>query len=69
LDAPISPDLESELSRLAQHAGLDAGNFAAGVLRDFVEHDAEIRAAVRRGVEQADRGELLDHAEVVERIE
>jgi len=33
------------------------------------EQEACFRAAVRRGIEQADRGELLDHNEVVARIE
>jgi predicted transcriptional regulator len=69
MDVPLSQDLESELSRLAQLAGRDAGHFAADVLRGYVERDAEIRAAVRRGIEQADRGQLLEHDEVVQRIE
>jgi len=35
----------------------------------LVEEDAEIRAGIQRGVEQADRGELIDHDEVVARFE
>jgi predicted transcriptional regulator len=34
----------------------------------LVEEDAEFRAGVRRGIEQADRGELIDHEEVKARI-
>jgi predicted transcriptional regulator len=35
----------------------------------LVKEDAQFRAAVRRGIEQANRGELLEHGEVVARIE
>jgi len=69
MDVPVSPDLESELARLAALAGRDAGQFAADVLKGYVEQEAEFRVAVRRGIEQADRGELLGHGEVVARIE
>ncbi len=33
------------------------------------EEDAKFRAAVRQGIEQADLGELIDHEEVVARME
>lgn len=33
------------------------------------EEDAKFRAAVRRDIEQPDRGELIDHEEVVARME
>lgn len=69
MDVPVSPDLESELARLAALAGRDAGQLAADVLKGYVEQEAEFRVAVRRGIEQADRGELLGHGEVVARIE
>jgi len=35
----------------------------------LVEEDAEFRAGVRRGIAQADRGELIEHEEVKARIE
>lgn len=69
MNVPLPSEIESELLRLARLAGRDAGELAAEVLRGFIEHDAEFRASVRRGVEQADRGELVDHADVVQRIE
>jgi predicted transcriptional regulator len=35
----------------------------------MVEDELDFHAAVRRGIEQADRGELVDHSEVKARIE
>jgi predicted transcriptional regulator len=35
----------------------------------LVEEDEKFLAAVREGIAQADRGELIDHEEVVARIE
>ena len=34
-----------------------------------VEEDLQFRANVRRGIEQADRGELMSHSDVKARIE
>lgn len=34
----------------------------------MVEGDAEFRAGVRRGIAQSDRGELIEHKEVKERV-
>jgi predicted transcriptional regulator len=35
----------------------------------LLEEDMNFRAATQRGIEQADRGELLEHIEVKSRIE
>jgi len=69
VNVPLTQELEAELARLAGVAGVDSGEFAARVLRGYVEQDARFRAAVGRGLEQAERDELIDHEQVVERIE
>jgi predicted transcriptional regulator len=35
----------------------------------LLEQDAEFRAGVRRGIAEAVRGELLEHADVMARME
>ena len=35
----------------------------------MAEYEAQFRAAVEEGLAEADRGDLLDHEEVVKRIE
>lgn len=69
MNVELPQDLELELVRLAGLSGRQPGQLAADVLRNYVERGADFRAAVRRGIEQADRGELLEPEEVVERVE
>jgi predicted transcriptional regulator len=57
------------LSQLAALSGTDAEQLVKDAALRLVEEDAVFRAAVRRGIEQADRGELIDHEEAVARIE
>jgi predicted transcriptional regulator len=57
------------LSQIATYTGTDAEHLVKDAALRLVEEDAEFRAAVRRGIAQADHGELLDHSEVVARME
>ena len=58
-----------QLSKIAAHAGMDPENLVNEAALRLVEEDARFLAAVQRGIDQADRGELIDHEEVVARIE
>jgi predicted transcriptional regulator len=51
------------------HSGTDAEQLVKNAVLRLVEEDLQFRAAVRPGIEQADRGEMLEHDEVVARIE
>lgn len=54
-----------QLSQIAAHAGTDPELLVKDAALRLVEEDARFRAAVRLGIEQADRGELIEHDEVV----
>ncbi len=69
MEVHFTAEQEALLSQLAAHAGLDTERLVKDAVLRLVEEDARFRAAVRRGVEQANRGELLEHDEVVARIE
>jgi predicted transcriptional regulator len=58
-----------KLSQIARNSGTDTEHLVQDAALRLVEEDARFRAAVQRGIEQANRGELLDHNEVVARIE
>jgi predicted transcriptional regulator len=60
MEIPLSPETESCLKRLAEDAGRDADQFAAELLQRFAQQDSAFRAAVQRGIEDADRGDLID---------
>ena len=65
----FTPEQEAQLSQIASHAGTDTEHLVKDAALRLVEEDAKFRAAVRRGIEQADRGELIEHQEVVARME
>jgi predicted transcriptional regulator len=67
MEVPFTPD--ERLSQIAAHSGTDTAHLVKNAALRLVEEDAEFRAAVQEGIAQADRGELIDHDEVVARIE
>jgi len=69
MEVHFTPEQEAILSQIAIDKGTDAEQLVKEAALRLVKEDAQFRAAVRRGIEQADRGELLEHNEVVARIE
>ena len=69
MEVHFTPEQEAQLSQIAKNSGTDTEHLVKDAALRLVEEDARFRAAVRRGIAQADRGELLDHNEVVARIE
>lgn len=69
MEVHFTPEQEAQRSQVAAYRGTDTEQLVKTAALQLVEEDAQFRAAVRRGLEQADRGELLEHAEVVARIE
>ena len=69
MEVHFTPEQEAQLAQIARNSGTDTEHLVKDAALRLVEEDARFRAAVRRGIAQADRGELLDHSEVVTRIE
>ena len=69
MEVNFTPEQEAQLSELALHAGKDAEQLVKDAALRLVEEDARFRAAVRKGIEQADRGEFIEEAEMDARIE
>ena len=65
----FTPEQEARLAQVAGYSGTDTEQLVKDAALRLVEEDAHFRTAVRRGVERADRGEMIDHGEVVARIE
>jgi predicted transcriptional regulator len=64
MEVHFTPEQEAELSRIAAHAGTDSENFVRDAALRAVEENNRFRAAVRDGIAEADRGELIDDEEV-----
>ena len=69
MEVHFSPEQEAQLSQIASYNGTPADQLVKQAALRLVEEDAAFRAGVRRGIEQADRGELIEHDEVKARIE
>ena len=54
---------------MATRIGKDAGQLAEEAIDRMLEYDLRFIEAVEEGLLSARRGELLEHADVVERIE
>ena len=68
MDVPFTAEEESLLSAIAAREGIEPQNLVKDAALRLLEEDAEIRAGIRRGIEQADRGELIDEAQMDERF-
>jgi predicted transcriptional regulator len=69
MEVHFTPEQLQRLSQIAAHAGTDTEHLVKDAALRLVEEDAKFRAAVQKGIEQADRGELVDHDDVVARME
>jgi predicted transcriptional regulator len=64
----FTPEQEAQLSEIARQAGTDAEHLVMKAALSLLERDARFRAAVHKGLEQADRGEFVDEGEMGSRI-
>jgi predicted transcriptional regulator len=69
MEVHFTPEQLMRLSQVANYNGTDTEQLVKEAALRVVEENEDFRAAVRRGIEQADRGELVPHEEVVARIE
>ena len=64
MEVHFSPEQEARLSRIASHEGVDSEHFVRNAALRLVEERDRFAAAMREGIAQADRGELIDDDEV-----
>jgi predicted transcriptional regulator len=69
MEVHFPPDVETQLQQVASANGKDAEQLVRDTVARMLENQARFVAGVQRGIEQADRGELIEHQEVVNRID
>ena len=69
MEVHFSPDVETQLQQVASANGEDAEQLVKETVNRMLENQARFIAGVQRGIEQADRGELVEHSEVRKRID
>jgi predicted transcriptional regulator len=69
MEVHFSPDVETRLQRLAVSNGKDAGQLVKDTVAGMLESQARFIAGVQRGIEQADRGEFIEHKDMLNRVD
>ncbi|HEY6342628.1 MAG TPA: hypothetical protein VIY49_14130 [Bryobacteraceae bacterium] len=68
MEVHFSPDIETQLRQVALANGKDAEQLVKDTVARMLESQARFVAGVERGIAAAERGELIDHEDVVKRI-
>jgi predicted transcriptional regulator len=63
------PDIETRLQQVASANGKDVEQLVKDTVARMPENQARFIERVSKGIEQADRGELVEHKDVVNRID
>jgi predicted transcriptional regulator len=69
MEVNFTPEQEARLSEIASQAGTDPEHLVKDAALRLLERDARFRAAVQKGLEQADRGEFVDEDEMQARLD
>jgi predicted transcriptional regulator len=69
MEVHLTPEKEALIRQLAARTGQDTTQLIQEAVDRLLEHDAWFNDEVAKGQAQAARGELIDHEEVVARIE
>jgi predicted transcriptional regulator len=69
MEVHLSPDVQARLARLAAARGSNTEILAREAIERFVDYDEWFIREVEKGLASADRGELVTHEQVGERLE
>jgi predicted transcriptional regulator len=69
MEVHFTPEQEARLHQFATRTGKNPEQLVEEAVRRMLEYDERFLAAVEEGRAVARRGDLLEHDEVVERIE
>ncbi len=64
----FTPELQAKLNRVAAENESGADEYVQQLVERYLEDDARFRAAVRKGILQADRGELIEEEAMDARV-
>jgi predicted transcriptional regulator len=69
MELHLRPDLESKLSRMAAEQGRPTTTLVEEAIERLVDYDDWFVQRVEEGIAAADRGDLIEHADVRKMIE
>ena len=69
MEVHFTPDTEAQPRQLAARKAKDAAQVVEETVNNMLKQQARFVEGVERGIASADRGDLIDHDEVVDRVE
>jgi predicted transcriptional regulator len=69
MEVNLSPELQARLKQVAEQQGRDAESLVNEAVERLLRYDEWFVAQVEKGLAQVERGEVLDHEEVGNRLE
>ena len=69
MEVHFPPDLEAKLNQKAMEQGRDTESLVYEAVERFIDHDEWFVREVEKGLEQIERGNVLEHEEVGARLE
>jgi len=69
MEVNFTPHTEAQLKEFAARKGKDAAQVVEETVSNMLERQARFVEGVKRGIASADRGDLVEHEEVVSRID
>jgi predicted transcriptional regulator len=64
MEVRFTPEEEARLARIATQEGVNPAELVKEAALRLLEDDTRFRAGVRKGIEQADRGEFIEEEEM-----
>ena len=68
MEVQFTPEEEARLARIASQEGVNPTELVKSAALRLLEDDTRFRAGVRKGIEQADRGEFIEEEEMDARV-
>lgn len=68
MEVRFTPEEEAKLARIATQEGVDPAELVKDAALRLLDDDARFRAGVKKGIEQADRGEFIEEEEMDARV-
>jgi predicted transcriptional regulator len=65
----LKPEQEAQLSQIADQTGKSTEELAREAVDRYLAEEAQFRTAAQKGIDAADRGELLAPSQVWDRVE
>jgi predicted transcriptional regulator len=69
MEIEMTPEQEAQLAQIAAHLRKDPHQLVIDAALRLIQEDDIFRAGVRKGIEEAQRGDLIDEVEMDARVE